>query len=89
MEIVLFPGELTFKIQILMLDQCVLIFRGTAMYLLFERCFRDVFPRLWCSTHTTTGDLNSSVKHCRLQRTNLFQHDERTDHLHNKKHIEE
>lgn len=51
--------------------------------------FRKIFPGLWYCTHTAISDLNSSVKHCRLQRTNLFQHDERADHLHNKKHIEE
>lgn len=84
------PREPTAKIQILMVEQSafILFMSQGCMYHL-KHTFRNIFPGLWYCMHTAISDVNSSVTHCRLQRTNLFQHDERADHLHNKKHIEE
>lgn len=53
-----------------------------------KNTFRNVFS--WALVlHIYESQWFEFLKHYRLQRTNLSQHDERADNLHNKKHIEE
>lgn len=51
-------------------------------------CVIYILPGLWYYTYKTIPVFNSSIKHCPLEKTNLFKNDKRVDYLHNTKHNE-